>query len=641
MRETAENRGMGYGKRAVRMKRNAKIVLIVSLGFLLVLASVLAYIYFVQSMSSKQGHDLSRIEYLEDAHGSLDFLAVSGTAAGSADHPAWQSASRLMKGNNTSTWWVRIKTDDLPKVPPEDDRFLSVINPTVEKAALYIPAPSDFSKPYIAYYAGWGYPAEQQNAERFAYPVFKLPDRIEGDYVYLQLSSSYSNNYTFRVMDEDTYDRIRDNLAGIVALLVGFIAAFGLNILFQFATFGLRAKLYYILYLGTVVNYQVTVLGMVRLYLPRSFADFMVANSPAFALLMFAAALLFFRLVLDLEKFFPLIYKLSGICLLLICLDVIAIFAGIKFWGNHAAIVVSYVTGLLIIMIAYFAVRKNIEFASYLLAGCLFIFAFATIFNLRAWGIIPSNEFSLFVIMIPLVVQTVLLAFGLRGFVKKLAAEKEDAVRLYQIAEGEVVSKEAAFLQAQIRPHFLFNALNVIASLCYTNPAKAAEVITDLATFFRYSFDFRNLQKYVTFREELEFIKAYVRIEQARFGDGLKVVYELEDTEGLMLPPLLLQPLIENAIKHGIRKRRTSGTVTIRVKSQEKHYCIEVENDGEGITPEEIEEALSPGRKPSGGVGLANIRKRLQMFYKTDLSLESQLGTGTKVTILLPKDRSA
>jgi sensor histidine kinase YesM len=629
------------------MKRKGKIVLIVSLGLVLVLASFIVYIHFVQSISSNQDLYLSRIEYMEDAQGTLRYQDVSGNEGNEedrAEHPAWQTASRLMKGFGTSAWWVRIRTEDLQLVSSDSARFLTVINPTVEKAALYIPAipaPSDAGESYRVYYAGWGYPADQQNSERFAYPVFKLPDQIEGDYIYLQLSSSYSNNYTFRVMDQETFDRARDNMTGIVAFLVGLIAAFGFNILFQFQSFGSRAKFFYILYLVTVIIYQVAVLGMIRVHFPRGFAEWMVANSPALALLMFAGALLFYSLLLDLKRVFPLLHKLSRISLILICLNAIAIFAGFKYWGNIAAMLVSYLAGILIIVFAYFAVRKNIEFAAYLLAGCLFIFVFATIFNLRSWGIIPSNELSLFVIMIPLVVQTVLLAFGLREFIMKLAAEKKDAVKLYQIAEREAVSREAAFLQAQIRPHFLFNALNVIAALCYTNPARAGEVIGDLATFFQYSFGFRNLQKYVSFKEEMEFIKAYVRIEQARFGDGLKVNYELEDTENLMLPPLLLQPLIENAIKHGIRKRRTSGTVTIRVKRQEEHYRIEVENDGEGMTAEEIERALSSDRKSSGGVGLENIRRRLRMFYQTDLTLESVVGAWTKVTILLPVRESS
>jgi len=626
------------------MKLGGKIVLIVSLGLVPVLASVIVYVHFIHSMGNNQDLYLSRIEYLEDAKGHLRYQDVGGNGGNAgvgAEIPVWQTASRLMKGINSSAWWVRIRTEDLQSVSPDSARFLSVINPTVEKVALYIPAPSDGGAPSKIYYAGWGYPAEQQNAERFAYPVFKLPDQIEGDYIYLRLSSSYSNNYTFRVMDRETFDRVRDNMTGIFAFLIGLTAAFGFNILFQFGSFGSRAKFTYILYLGTVIIYQVAVLGMIRVHVQRDFAEWMVANSPALALLMFAGALLFFRLLLDSKRVFPLLHKLSGISLVLICLSVIAIFAGFKYWGNIAAILVSYLTGILIIVFAFFAVRKKIEFAAYLLAGCLFIFVFATIFNLRAWGIIPNNELSLFAVMIPLVVQTVLLAFGLREFVRKLAAEKKDAVRLYQIAEGEAVSREAAFLQAQIRPHFLFNALNVIAALCYANPAKAGEVITDLATFFRHSFDFRNLQKYVSFNEELEFIKAYVRIEQVRFGDGLKVNYELEDTENLMLPPLLLQPLIENAIKHGIRKQRAGGTVTIRVKHLEEHYCIEVENDGEGMTAQEIERALSPDGKSSGGVGLENIRRRLRMFYQTDLTLESRVGSWTRVTILLPRLESS
>ena len=98
-------------------------------------------------------------------------------------------------------------------------------------------------------------------------------------------------------------------------------------------------------------------------------------------------------------------------------------------------------------------------------------------------------------------------------------------------------------MQAQIKPHFLYNALNAIAYICRIDAERARELVLDLSSYLRHSFDFRNLAKYITFDEELEFIQAYVKIEQARFEDKLKVEYELENTGELKLPPLILQPL--------------------------------------------------------------------------------------------------
>jgi sensor histidine kinase YesM len=149
-----------------------------------------------------------------------------------------------------------------------------------------------------------------------------------------------------------------------------------------------------------------------------------------------------------------------------------------------------------------------------------------------------------------------------------------------------------------------------------------------------HSFDFKNLEKYIAFEEELGFIQAYVRIEQARFKDSLNVIYEIDDTKGLRLPPLLLQPLVENAIRHGIRKNETGRTVVLRVKNMQEHYRIEVEDDGAGMAPEQLE--VIRQERGTGGVGLANIQKRLRMLYGTQLIIESRQGMGTKVIMTLP-----
>lgn len=217
-----------------------------------------------------------------------------------------------------------------------------------------------------------------------------------------------------------------------------------------------------------------------------------------------------------------------------------------------------------------------------------------------------------------------------------LKQDKEKAVSLYESAEKTSLSNESAFLQAQIKPHFLYNALNVIAVLCRIDSEKARELILDLSSYMQHSFDFKNLQKYISFDEELEFIKAYVRIEQARFKNRLDVKYEIDEIEGLMLPPLLLQPLVENAIRHGIRNSEHGRKVIIRAKKMSDQYHLEVEDDGVGMSPELVQ-AIGQARN-GGGVGLDNIQRRLSMFYGTRLMIESQQGKGTKVIIKLPKN---
>lgn len=193
---------------------------------------------------------------------------------------------------------------------------------------------------------------------------------------------------------------------------------------------------------------------------------------------------------------------------------------------------------------------------------------------------------------------------------------------------------ESGFLQAQIKPHFLYNALNIIAVICRVEPEKARDLILDLSNYMRHSFDYKGLEKYTTFEEELSFIQAYVRIEQARFKGSLNMIYDIEDAGGLRLPPLLLQPLVENAIRHGIRKSKSGRTVILKVRREGQQYMIEVEDDGVGMSPDQLDAILQ--KSETDGVGLSNIQKRLKMLYGTELMVESHPSQGTKVTMFLP-----
>lgn len=576
---------------------------------------------------------LSEIEYLEDTNNSISFEDVKNSNAALT----WKASEELMKGNNTSTWWVKIKTDNILQYQTQENNlFLSISNPTVEKIVLYFPTLLNGKEVYKTYHAGWGFSQEKQRDEGFSYPVFKLPKNIpQNSYAYLKLSSSYTNNYTFRVMNDETFNRTWQTNNGIHSLFIGLIIAFGINNFIQFTSLKISAQIYYVTYLTSILIYQPTVFGMVKLYF-KNYANLMIANVASLALMMMIAALMFLRSSLDTKKAFPLQHKISNVLILLCFVDITAMLIGYKYYGNIISVILANTIGILIITTSYYAVQRKITYAKYLFAGWSFTLYGSMIFNARSWGLIPNNEFTLYFVLIPIVGEAILLSLGLAELVRKLGSEKEDAIKLYQKSEAQVVIKEAAFLQAQIKPHFLFNALNVIEALCYIDAVKAGELILELSKFLQHSFDFRNLQKYVPLDEELEFIKAYVKIEQARFMDELKVDYDIEDTQNLMLPPLILQPLVENAIKHGIRKQGTSGTVSLRVKNLPEHYLIEVEDDGSGMSEKQIEEALNDNKTRLGGVGISNIQKRLKMFYNTELKFESKIGVGTKVTIILP-----
>ncbi|MDR3589573.1 MAG: LytS/YhcK type 5TM receptor domain-containing protein [Negativicutes bacterium] len=205
-------------------------------------------------------------------------------------------------------------------------------------------------------------------------------------------------------------------------------------------------------------------------------------------------------------------------------------------------------------------------------------------------------------------------------------AEHQSALR----AHAEIKA-----LQAQINPHFLFNALNTIGYYCRKQPEVARELLSSLGDFYRSNL--ADADSVVSLQTELDHIRAYVRIESARFQGKLKVLYEIADGETARIPPLILQPIVENALKHGLYPKKKGGAVTISSQIRGNRLIISVADDGVGIEPAQLEHLLreTPGRK---SIGLANVHGRLQAIYGKEygLTIESQPGKGTRVLIPFP-----
>lgn len=200
---------------------------------------------------------------------------------------------------------------------------------------------------------------------------------------------------------------------------------------------------------------------------------------------------------------------------------------------------------------------------------------------------------------------------------------------------------EIAFLRSQIKPHFLFNSLNAIAALCMTDAQRAEELIIHLSEYLRNSFDFKQLDALTTLENELNLVSSYVSIEQARFGTRVKVECEIDANPNWMVPPLILQPIVENAIRHGIMSNSQGGTVTIIVKQHGlKELHLIVKDNGCGMSREQQQKILDL-TNTSKGIGLWNINQRLRLLYGKELQIDSRLGAGTKIEIVLPAQASS
>lgn len=206
------------------------------------------------------------------------------------------------------------------------------------------------------------------------------------------------------------------------------------------------------------------------------------------------------------------------------------------------------------------------------------------------------------------------------------------------VSRARLAEAEVRALRAQISPHFIFNALTAIASFVRSDPERARELLLEFADFTRYSF--RRHGQFATLAEELRSIDKYLVLERARFGERLQVTLQVApEVLPVAVPVFVLQPLVENAVRHGLESKPGRGHISIVAEDAGPECRISVEDDGIGMDPQLVRSSLA-GR--NGGIGLANVDERLRTVFGPDFGLvvETAPGAGTKVSLRVPKYRS-
>ncbi|MFF2480298.1 ATP-binding protein [Paenibacillus sp. NPDC058071] len=204
---------------------------------------------------------------------------------------------------------------------------------------------------------------------------------------------------------------------------------------------------------------------------------------------------------------------------------------------------------------------------------------------------------------------------------------------------NESLRMEAAYLQAQIHPHFLFNTLNSLIALSDFDTNKMRSLGEAFVSYLRISFNFLNTGELVDLSHELELVESYLYIEKERFEERLIVEWEVEPGISLQLPPLSIQPLVENAVKHGLFRRRTGGKLRLRIARRDHYTLVEVQDNGVGMDEETAQLLLTLSPKGSRGVGLSNTNRRLNQLYGQGLSIVSKPNEGTTVSFRIPDQR--
>lgn len=269
---------------------------------------------------------------------------------------------------------------------------------------------------------------------------------------------------------------------------------------------------------------------------------------------------------------------------------------------------------------------KGDPYAGRLCFAYLFIFAGITVDALYTNGMMPFLCSSFMPVCLSL------FALQLTIIHADKAAKLFQRAREARELEHEVEKANMAVMISQIQPHFLYNALNTIKSLIRRDPKKAEQAVIDFSYYLRGNMDSLTHTEPIPFETELAHVKYYCDIELLRFSDKLKIEYDIQEKK-FCVPTLSIQPIVENAIKHGVTKKPEGGTVRISTASDDKDYIVTVKDDGVGFDPSAIVE--DDGRSH---VGIQNIRYRFENMMHATVSIESEKGVGTCVIIRIPKN---
>jgi sensor histidine kinase YesM len=243
---------------------------------------------------------------------------------------------------------------------------------------------------------------------------------------------------------------------------------------------------------------------------------------------------------------------------------------------------------------------------------------------LNRYLVFTNIHFYYFGLTITMIYQIVRLVYDLRK-------QYLESIR-YQQMQKELYEAKVGVMVSQIQPHFMYNALTSIAMMCSIDPETAQEATVTFAKYLRGNMDSLKQTNPVPFTQELEHLKKYLYIEKLRFGNKLNIEYDIQATD-FVLPQLSIQPIVENAVKHGVGMKKKGGTVTIATRETDNAYEVIVSDDGVGF--DTTAQKKDDGRSH---VGMENTQRRLKDMCGGEMKIESTPGEGTVATVILPKE---
>ena len=250
--------------------------------------------------------------------------------------------------------------------------------------------------------------------------------------------------------------------------------------------------------------------------------------------------------------------------------------------------------------------------------------------TLAAYIMIPAAGVVFHVLVEGTPVNLVSITLAIVYYFAIIQSELSKQIKQHEL---ELTESRVSIMLSQIQPHFLHNVLSSIAQLCGENPVKAKKAVMDFSTYLRSNMESLNHKGLINVEKEINHVKGYLDLEKAMYGDALTVVYRVE-AAGFSLPPLTIQPIAENAVKHGIGQNESGGTVTVSVCETDYDFAVTVSDDGAGY------DTADPRHDGRAHIGIENVRRRLEQQCGGTLDISSETGKGTTAVITIPKTKA-
>ncbi len=575
-----------------------------------------------------------RLEILKDLSGLLSLDDVRALPYANQFSP-YEDEGPPSFSYTAGATWIRFQL-----TPPSEkvSWLLEIGYPLLDDVTFFRPdAQADSGYSYTQ--TGDSYPFRSREFMYRTY-IFELPDTWqEGDYFYVRVAT---NNATiipvvlWNYPDFITF-ATRDYLA--MGMYYGVVLMVVIYYLFLFFYIKEIRYLYTATFVFSMGMFLFVYNGLAFQYLWPDFPwwgqkliamTFFWANASGFFL---AASLL------------PLKQHYPGFSLLLRGISLFALImipASIFLHNTVAILMVIYLSmfGSVFVLVATFlSWSKKHRPSRYLFWGWLLFTAGIIIISFRSLGMVPDSFLTIYGVQMGFIGKLTFLAMGLADYQNRVLMEKEQMEEEVKRQTTEVQLAQTAFLFAQMKPHFLLNALNTVVYFVGEKPEKAKQLIFSLSTYLRRTFDFREIPSLIPLDDEMELVLAYAEIEEARFPEKFTIMYEIDVLPETKVPPFSIQPLVENALVHGIRSKE-GGFSLVRVicKSRRQGTVVAVTDNGVGFG----EDRVSPldFQHKSRGIGLWNIDRRLRSIYGSKLNIRSRPDKGSVVWYIIPKSTS-